>query len=261
MNHHKCKCEVHSFHFIMWGFSHSMEKNKQMTYLELTCHVTPIVTTCVDTSLNAKHKALFFLLEKAHKKYPKNVTEVWHCAFNRGNKPVMQNPNSVTGFSSRTSFVFIYSISPLNPWWNQVSNLKTMWLKHDGKKKIKMLKTIKQRQKLMIDNNNNTSFPSKDCHRGRRGSFTVCTLPSSNTSKASVEPLRRRAADSEWPVTATQTEHAKPRQWPRKPNGVLLTSEREFSSPRAPVRQEESPADCRSSHRCPTGFLSQSTSP
>lgn len=39
-----------------------------------------------------------------------------------------------------------------------------------------------------------------------------------NKSKDLVELLRRRAADSEWPMTATHTQHAKLRQRARKPD-------------------------------------------
>lgn len=39
-----------------------------------------------------------------------------------------------------------------------------------------------------------------------------------NVSKDLVELLQRRAADSEQPITATHTEHAKLRRRPRKPN-------------------------------------------
>lgn len=102
---------------------------------------------------------------------------------------------------------------------------------------------------------NITSFPLKDCHRGRRCSCTVRTL-------LSVELFPdKRAADSEWPVTATQTEHAKLRQWPRKPNGVLFDIREGIFQSGSSDKEEVSPAwlPC-SVKRRPSEFLSQSTS-
>lgn len=114
---------------------------------------------------------------------------------------------------------------------------------------IKKLKLSNEDINSVIDNN--TSFPQKT-HQGRQCSFVVLN-PSfiSTASEASVELFQQRAADSEWPITVMQTEHARQRQWPRKPNGLLLTSEREFSSPGAPVKRE-SPAECTFSQKSPS---------
>lgn len=75
-------------------------------------------------------------------------------------------------------------------------------------------------------------FPQKTATKEDNVPLLCALCFHANMSKASVEPLQRRPAHSKWPVTATQTEteHAKQRQWPRKPNGAVLTSEKEFSS-------------------------------
>lgn len=106
--------------------------------------------------------------------------------------------------------------------------------------------TIKKSKLLNKDSNsmiyNNTSFPlTRPPTRKTRLLFCVHLIFILMQAELRSSYSHKGQQTQNDPVTATLTEHAWLRQWPREPNGVLLTPEREFSSPGAPVERE---ADC-----------------
>lgn len=105
---------------------------------------------------------------------------------------------------------------------------------------------------------NNTSFPSKDCHQGRQCSCTVHTLLLEAKGFSRAFPTKgsrlrmTRNSDANWTCRAEAvTEEAK---W-----SAVDIREGIFQSGSSD-REDVSLADCLFSQRCPSGFLSQFTS-
>lgn len=211
-----------------------METTQKHTCAELICKGTPAVTTWVTTSLNVKQKVEIEGFASSLKE-PIKTSEMKQnlasCSITLGTKQSCKPPTQSQVLALEKNNLSTASLSyfPVKSGLRQWQNVINIIVKQE-------LKGLNYQTNMDSVIDNNTSFPSQTATKEDNAPrvhlifiLMQARPPSANPTKDG--RLRRtRNNNANWTCQAEAVTE--------KPNGALLTSAREFSSPGTPKKRE-----------------------